>query len=144
MRHIHIASLATAIASTLLFTPSSMAADPSIGWYVGGNVGQSRANIDDGGINATVLSAGFTSASTTKDETDTGFKVFAGFRFMPNFAIEAGYFNLGKVNFTTVTTPAATISGEAKSDNGFNLDLVGILPVTGGPFVVCTSWSANF
>src|SRR5258705_4522650 len=107
-----------------------MAADSTIGWYVGGNVGQSKANIDDGGINASILAAGFTSASTSKDDTDVGFKLFGGYRFHPNFAIEAGYFNLGKFNFTTVTNPAAIITGEAKSNNGFNVDLVGILPVT--------------
>lgn len=122
--------LVVAIVSMLLCAPSAIAADPSVGWYVGANVGQSKASIDDGGINQTILSAGFTSVSTSKDETDTGGKVFVGFRFHPNFAVEAGYFNLGKVSFTSTTTPAATISGDAKSDNGFNIDLLGIMPVT--------------
>ncbi len=107
----------------------ALAADTGTGFYLGGNVGQSRAKIDTGAISAGCVAAGFATCATSADEEDVGFKLFAGYRFHPNFAVEGGYFNLGKFNFTTVTTgPAATVAGEAKNDNGFNLDLVGIVP----------------
>jgi OOP family OmpA-OmpF porin len=124
-----IVSLLGILAFTLFGTSSAMAADAANGFYIGGNVGQSRAKIDTANIDATVLAAGFTTSATSANETDVGFKIFGGYRFHPNFAVEAGYFNLGKFGFTTVTTPAATITGTAKNDNGFNIDIVGIAPL---------------
>ncbi|MDB5809552.1 MAG: OmpA/MotB [Betaproteobacteria bacterium] len=125
-----IISLCCATAS-FCFGAVAVAADTANGWYAGGNVGQSRAKVDGAGINAAVLATGtVATAATSTNENDTGFKLFAGYRFHPNFAVEGGYFNLGKFGFTTVTTgPAATLNGTAKSENGFNLDLVGILPL---------------
>ena len=101
------------------------------GFYIGGNVGSSRAKIDTAGINASVISVfRVASAVTTADESDVGFKLFGGYRFHPNFAVEAGYFNLGKFSATTVTTgPAATGVANVKNENGFNVDLVGIVPI---------------
>jgi OmpA-OmpF porin, OOP family len=120
-----------AFAITAFSISATMAADTSSGFYIGGNAGQSRAKIDTAGINAAVLATGrVASSATTSDENDTGFKLFGGYRFHPNFAVEAGYFNLGKFGFSTVTTgPAATLAGSAKNDNGFNIDLVGIAPI---------------
>lgn len=110
-------------------TLPALAADTGTGFYLGGNVGQSRAKIDTAGIDAGIIALGAATSATSADEEDVGFKLFAGYRFHPNFAVEGGYFNLGKFNTTTVTTgPPLTIAGEAKNDNGFNLDLVGIVP----------------
>ena len=110
----------------------AMAADAGMGWYGGANVGQSRMKVDTTGIDTAVMATGLVATSaTTASENDVGFKLFGGYRFHPNFAVEAGYFNLGKVGFTTITTgPAATIGGEAKNENGFNIDLVGIAPLS--------------
>lgn len=109
---------------------TATAAEPVTGFYIGGNAGQSRVSVDTAGINATVIAVGgVATAVTTADETDTGFKVFGGYRFHRNFAVEGGYFNLGRFEFTSVTTgPAVTVPGRAKNDNGFNLDVVGIVP----------------
>jgi len=38
------------------------------------------------------------------DENDTGFKVFGGYRFNPNLAVEAAYLNFGKPGITTAGT----------------------------------------
>lgn len=122
-----VAALALGVASP------AMAADDVVGFYAGGNVGQSRAKVDTAGIDAAVRAAGAASSATTANENDTGFKLFGGYRFHPNFAIEAGYFNLGKFDTTTVTTgPAVTVLGSAKNENGFNIDLVGIAPLDSG------------
>lgn len=129
MKKKYFVSLAGLLALIAAGVSSALAADTGTGFYLGGNVGQSRAKIDTAGINAACVAGGFATCATTADEHDVGFKLFAGYRFHPNFAVEGGYFNLGKFNFTTVTTgPAATVTGDAKNDNGFNLDLVGIVP----------------
>ena len=99
------------------------------GWYVGGNVGQSRANIDDERITSNLLGAGFTSVSIKDEDRDIGYKLFAGYQFNKYFALEGGYFNLGKFGYTATTVPQGTLNGEIKLQ-GLNLDAVGIWPIT--------------
>jgi OOP family OmpA-OmpF porin len=100
------------------------------GYYYGGlSVGQSRAKIDEERISANLLGAGLATASMARDERDTAFKVFGGYQFNRNFALEGGYFNLGKFGFTSTTVPAGTLTGQIKLQ-GLNLDLVGTLPLT--------------
>ncbi|MCE9640361.1 MAG: porin family protein [Betaproteobacteria bacterium] len=125
----YFASLLGIIAFAAVGLPSALAADGGTGFYVGGNVGAARAKIDDGGINAALLSLGATSVATTKSENSTGYKVFAGYQFNRNFSIEGGYFNLGKISFDSTTAPAGTLHGDAKNQGGLNLDAVGTLPI---------------
>ena len=97
--------------------------------YGGLSFGQSRAKIDEPRITASLLASGLTTTSMSRDESDTGFKLFGGYQFNRNFALEAGYFNLGKFGFTSTTVPAGTLNGRLKLQ-GVNLDLVGTLPLT--------------
>ncbi len=97
--------------------------------YGGLSLGQSRAKIDEERITASLLASGLTTTSMSRDESDTGFKLFGGYQFNRNFALEAGYFNLGKFGFTSTTVPAGTLNGRIKLQ-GVNLDLVGTLPLT--------------
>lgn len=106
---------------------SAMAADT--GWYGGINVGQSTATIDDERITRNLLGSGFTGVSIVDDDKDTGYKLYGGYKFNRNFALEGGYFDLGKFGFAATTVPAGTLNGSAKF-RGFNLDAVGILPIT--------------
>src|SRR5215831_14425042 len=100
------------------------------GFYVGGGVGQSKIDIDNTAIDVAVRSVpGITSSATTSDERDTGWKLFAGYQFHPNFAAELSYANLGKFNTVTRTTPPATFNGEFKIDNTWSADILGIWPV---------------
>lgn len=99
-------------------------------YYYGGiSLGQSRAKIDEPRITATLLNGGLATTSMSRDEHDTAYKVFGGYQFNKNFAVEAGYFNLGKFGFSATTVPAGTLNGQIKLQ-GVNLDLVGLLPVT--------------
>jgi len=111
---------------------TALAAEMDRGWYGGISVGLTKSNVDEGRINGTLLSAGFaTSAVTGKDDSDTGYKVFAGYQFNRNFAVEGGYFDLGRSKFTAVATgPAGSLIGTTKP-RGVNLDAVGILPIGG-------------
>jgi OOP family OmpA-OmpF porin len=109
--------------------PFAMAADP--GWYGGVSVGQSRASIDDERIARGLAASGLATSSIDDQNkgTDTGYKLFGGYQFNRNIALEGGYFDLGKFGFKAITVPAGTLSGEMKV-KGLNLDLVGTLPFT--------------
>ncbi len=98
-------------------------------WYGGLGIGQTTAKIDDAGITAGLLGSGFSNSSVSDDDSDLGYKLFGGLKVNKNFAIEAGYFNLGEFGFTATTTPAGTLTGNIKL-SGFNVDGVGIMPLS--------------
>jgi OmpA-OmpF porin, OOP family len=75
------------------------------------------------------LSPGAALSSFSRDTRDTGFKVFGGYQFNRNFALEGGYFVLGKLGYSATTTPAGTVDAQFKL-NGANLDLLGKLPLS--------------
>lgn len=127
-----LASAGLALGLTAGFIPLA-AADP--GWYVGLSGGQSKADTNGGELDSTFRSLGFTSSSSV-DDKDTGWKLFAGYQFNPNFAVEGGYVDLGKFSFNTTVTAApagyttGSLSGNVKTKNGFLVDAVGIWPAT--------------
>ncbi|MFY9327650.1 MAG: outer membrane beta-barrel protein [Georgfuchsia sp.] len=123
-KHSGMLSLA---ALAIIASPLALAEDS--GWYGGLNVGQSRAKIDDDKITSGLLSGGFATTGISDDDRDTGYKIFGGYQFNRNFALEGGYFDLGEFGFTATTLPAGTLNGQIKI-KGFNLDMVGILPFT--------------
>jgi OOP family OmpA-OmpF porin len=96
--------------------------------YVLGSVGQSNANDLKGSIDGHLRSLGATSVSSTADDSDSAFKLQIGTRVNKNFAIEGGYFNLGKFNYSATTVPVGTANASYKAD-GWNITAVGILPV---------------
>ncbi len=98
-------------------------------WYGGVGLGWSRARINDDRITADFVGSGLSVRSIDDDNNALGFKVFAGRSFNPYFAIEGGYFNLGKFGFTANTTPDGSLNGTIKIQ-GLNLDAVGTLPIT--------------
>ncbi|MCK9202395.1 MAG: OmpA family protein [Gallionella sp.] len=106
---------------------SAFAATDDTFWYVGGNIGQSRAKIDD----ARIISQLPGTPLVSDDNTNIAFKLLGGYQFNKNFALEAGYFNLGEFGYTATTVPpalAGTLSGKIKLQ-GLNLDAVGMLPL---------------
>lgn len=127
MKSANISGMLGLMALTAITGSSAMAADT--GWYGGINIGQSRATIDDDRITRRLLGSGFTGVSIIDDEKDAGYKLYGGYRINRNFALEGGYFDLGKFGFTATTVPAGTLTGSIKL-RGINLDAVGILPIT--------------
>jgi len=121
----------TATVASALFCAVAGAANAADdgGWYGGLNVGQSRAEIDDARIASNLLAGGLRTTSISDDDRDFGYKVFGGYKFNRFFAVEGGYFDLGKFSFTANTVPLGSLSGNIKL-RGVNLDLVGILPIT--------------
>ncbi|OHC79477.1 MAG: flagellar motor protein MotB [Rhodoferax sp. RIFCSPLOWO2_12_FULL_60_11] len=115
------------IALAILAGPFALADDS--GWYAGANVGRSSATIDDARITSGLLGSGLTTTAITDDNRSNGYKIFGGYQFNQNFAVEGGYFDLGNFGFNATTVPAGTLSGNIKL-KGLNLDLVGALPIS--------------
>jgi len=104
------------------------AAAADSGWYLGAGIGQSRAKINDSRITTDLQGQGLSVTSIQDDDRGVGWKLFGGYKFNKNFAVEGGYFNLGEFGYTANTnngSQVATIKAQ-----GANLDAVGILPIT--------------
>ncbi len=113
-----------------LTATSSWAQAQESGYFYGGlGAGQTRAKIDEARISAGLLGSGLTTSGFARDEKDTGYKVFGGYQLSRNFALELGVFDLGKYSFSATTVPAGGLNGQLKVQ-GFNLDLVGTMPLT--------------
>jgi OOP family OmpA-OmpF porin len=115
MKHLH---WALAVGAALATQPA-LAGDSA--WYAGVNVGQSSA--EDACDDLTAL--GFTGSCNYED---TGFKVFGGYQFSKNFAVEFGWVDLGEVAASgTVLGFATNFAAEA---SGFGASIVGALPLS--------------
>jgi OOP family OmpA-OmpF porin len=104
----------------------ALAADS--GWYGGLSGGLTTAKVNDERIRGGLQDSGFTVTSVDKDEDSLGFKLFGGYKLSKHFAVEGGYFNLGKFGYTANTTSGSQ-TGSAKYQ-GLNLDALGMLPLT--------------
>jgi OmpA-OmpF porin, OOP family len=83
--------------SSALVGASAYAEDPLTGPYIGAGAGQAQykdACADIPGI------AGSLGVSSSCDERNTAFKIFGGYRFLPNLAAEIAYTNPGKAKAT--------------------------------------------
>lgn len=122
----------TKIVTSVLFAVSAMSVSTAMAaendWYVGANIGQSKANIDDKRITEFLTANGFSSSIKDNDKSFAG-KFYSGYNLNQNFSVEFGYFNLGNLGYFATTTPQGTLDGNMKV-SGLNLDLVGTLPVT--------------
>lgn len=105
----------------------SRAQEADKGWYVGVSAGQSRVEFEP------LVVTGATATSSTSDERDTGAKIFAGYQFNRNFALEGGWMRLG--DFRTTTNVTAPVVGSASASvkmDGWHVDAVGIIPFDNG------------
>jgi len=101
----------------------------SSAWYFGGDIGRSKATIDNPRISDELVFDGATSVSIKDDDHDTAYKIFGGYQFNDYFAIEGGYFDLGKFSYIATTVPAGTVNGDITL-KGANIDILGFLPIT--------------
>lgn len=108
-------------------------AQQEAGFYIGANFGFTRADTGTAAdeLRNDLLAIGFSSATVSIDESDTGFKLLAGYQINRNIAVEAYYANLGTYKFTAATTgPTVTGSGEIEV-TGIGVDVIGIMPFGG-------------
>lgn len=101
-------------------------------YYFGLGVGQSHSQIDNQQTTNSLLRSSSSPSAFTSELQDTSYKVFGGYQFNRNIALEAGYFNLGKFTYST-SLPDGTMNGRYETE-GLNLDLVGTMPLS-------TRWS---
>ena len=128
--HTGIAALCT-LACLPALAQSSYSNDQATntGWYAGANAGRSSATVDNARITRELAANGFATTSISDRERSTAYKLYGGYKFNPNFALEGGYVDLGKFGFTANTLPAGSLTGNIRL-RGFNLDAVGILPLS--------------
>ena len=101
------------LASALAFTGPTFAQDGA--FYVGGSIGQATAKDGCDGVSGV--------PGVSCDDEDTSWKIFGGYKFNRNFALEFGYVDLIEV---TASGPGGTASIEATA---FELVGVGMLPL---------------
>ena len=117
------------LASLAAVCSTSVMAQNAPGWYAGGNLGGTRADFNNNAINRDLAGKGFVVNSTTTDNRSNGGKIFGGYQLTPNFAVEGGYFDLGRYSYGSNTTPVGSFNGSTRV-NGLNLDLVGMAPLS--------------
>lgn len=120
-------SIAAMVASPMLLAQDGNKYDLTSNWYGGLNIGQTHESINDGAIAVDEMGGGLT--SLTDDDRDNGYKLFAGYQLNDNFAVEAGYFDLGQFGSRAVKGNEGSLKTRAKT-RGFNVDLVGSTPMT--------------
>lgn len=126
----------SAICGALLVSQIAQADEPFVNpewansaWYIGGGLGQSRATIDRDRLMQALSIGGSTGIALNTDERNFAYKFFVGKQLGRHFAIEGGYFDLGKFGFDASMTPPGALSGNA-SFRGVNLDFLAQLPFT--------------
>ncbi|PHV25799.1 hypothetical protein CSQ93_22340 [Janthinobacterium sp. BJB426] len=133
----HTLGALSVITGALLAAQSAQAQDNTFinpdwansAWYIGAGVGQSRATIDEPRLRASLAANGETVTGFSKDQRDTGYKLFVGRQLNQYVAVEAGYFDLGKFDFQSTTSGNGVLNGQA-AFRGVNLDLLGQLPLS--------------
>ena len=90
------------------------------GWYAG--IGAGRGNLNVNGTDLTGLS------NATVEDNGTTWGVNLGWRFHPNFAVEAGYYDLGKYDFAG-RSGVVNVSGNASVES-YSLSLVAMAPLS--------------
>jgi OOP family OmpA-OmpF porin len=89
------------------------------GWYGGASLGQSKAKDITCDLDITCSS----------DDTDTGWKIYGGYQFNPNGAIEFGYVDLGKAKLNGTDSFLGATSADWET-SGFTVALAGFIPVS--------------
>jgi len=117
--------IATAALAGLIASPASAQSyqyDPNEGPYLGAGLGYST--LDNNTLDR------LDSAGANTDDSDTAYKLFAGYQFNPNFAVEAGYVDFGDFS-ASAAVPGYSAKAEVSAD-GFTAALIGKLPIQNG------------
>lgn len=84
---------------------AALAQEQVAGWYIGGSIGESKIDADQDALDEEFvllfedMGASVLSGSSSIEDSDTAFALFAGYRFSPYFALEGGYQDLGVFSY---------------------------------------------
>lgn len=94
--------------------------------YIGFSAGQ--ADVDESMVIPGLIDPG---PDARVDGKDGAFKLFGGYQFNQNFALEAALVDLGDVSYSGffTGTPGGTVSGGRIQNSGLNLSAVGVVPL---------------
>ena len=107
-------------AGAMLLCASAFAQDA--GYYMGASAGQSKTDIDQAPF------AALGATITRNDEKDSAFRIFGGYQYSKNLAVEVGYIDLGTYSVSgTIGALPFTASGDV---TGFSISGVGTVPLT--------------
>jgi OOP family OmpA-OmpF porin len=98
-KHILGGVLVVIIGATL--ASAAVAADRK--WYAGAGIGSASTDASSSDYDKDLAGLGYTAVSDM-DDTDTGWKLFGGYEFTENWAVEGAYVDLGDVTTDTVVT----------------------------------------
>jgi OOP family OmpA-OmpF porin len=96
--------------------------------YVVGELTSSNTSLSNHADDTALKHAGATSLSSSDDGNSNQFRIQVGDKFTPNFAVEAGYIDLGKSNYSA-KYKGGKASNEVKA-GGVDVAALGIIPVT--------------
>lgn len=108
--------------TTALLSCANLHAEEKMGAYAGLAIGQAKAPDSCNGVDSSI---GF---SGTCDDSGNAWKLYAGYHFSKNIAVEMAYNNFGKAE-ADGTISGTQVDGSYKA-NGIAVFAVGILPVT--------------
>jgi hypothetical protein len=122
-----LAALAGPVAAQKPPAPVATPPAPVLGLYLGVGGGAAVLPFDEDDF---LQVQGATQSVVTSEEGSVAFKGFIGYRFHPNFALEAYYADFGDFEFQRNVT--APFGGTAKADiksSGWGIDALGIFPL---------------
>lgn len=96
--------------------------------YIVGSVGQSTIDSDKSATDNALTSEGADNLASSLDKTDTAYKIQVGYQFNQYFAVEGGYVNLGKTDYSASFTGGGANANAKVS--GLNIAALGILPIS--------------
>jgi len=121
-----LAVLTAVSALSAAMLSNAHAQDANNYYYFGVGAGQSHSQLNQADTTSSLLGSSRGSSIVGSEQQDTAYKLFGGYQLNRNFAIEAGYFNLGKFNYRAASG-TGSLNGIYEVE-GINLDLVGTLP----------------
>ena len=116
MKRIYLISFFACV-YTLGFVATATALDQD--WYAGIAIGQAKVDTLDCDLDI----------SCSSDDSDTSLKVYGGYQFNANGAVEFGYVDLGEATINGTDSFLGTTAASFETD-GFNVALTGFLPVS--------------
>ncbi len=123
--------LITSVAVTLFTAPTAFAAN--VGGYIGASIGGSKVKDAPSGseYDAQLLAeAPSITATSSVDDTDNGWKIYGGYKFNQNMAVEGSYADFGEMTIdSNVTSPFQGTLDTTWEAQTLAVAGVGILPL---------------